>query len=90
MRERFQERPTRKCEKQDEAKEAALKGMVVDSSLSVVPSVSLSHWVSALPGFNHNPEAISRNGSSLAKDSFCRKGQISSQCSQQLGMGARA
>ena len=61
----------------------------LDSSLSRVSSISVSHWVSATLDLGCNPQAISKDGRSLAKDTFLETGSAK-QYSQQLETGALA
>lgn len=75
---------------QDEAKAATPGGIWLVSSLSLVSSGSVGHWVSATPGLGCNSQAISRDSRSLTKDNFLEKGFSVKQCSWQLEMGVLA
>lgn len=61
----------------------------LDSSLSWVSSISVSHWVSATLDLGCNPQTFSKDGRSLAKGTFLEMGSAK-QCSQQLETGALA
>ena len=61
----------------------------LDSSLSWVSPISASHWVSATLDLGCNPQTISKDGRSLAKDTFLKMGSAK-QYSQQLETGAPA